>query len=93
MSKRNWKILTFRMLRSLGLLCKKPRPVRLVPRVQSTVYPVVSESYIKVQRFGYLYNKKASYKNCMFDPDTETCACGITVDDFGRNGCSKRIKQ
>ena len=91
MRKRNWKIIMFRVLRSIGILCKKPRTIKLVPRVQSTVYPSYTDSFIKVQRFAYLNNKRNSYENCQFDAETETCMCGYSVDEFGGNGCSKRI--
>ena len=93
MSNRSLKVFVARLLRDLGFVTKNPKPVKLTPRVQSTAYPAQHESFIKVQRFAYLYNKRNSFKNCQFDPETETCPCGMSVDDFGRSGCSKRTNK
>lgn len=94
MMKRNWKIQVFLVLRKWGMLCKKPqepKPQRL--RVKSTVYPPSNVSFTQQQRFSYLNNKKSSYKNCKFNPENESCECGVTLDGFGARGCSEKNKK
>ena len=95
MMKRNWKIQLFLILRKWGMLCKPPQEHKYEKRlkIKSTIYPPENVSFIQQQRFSYLNNKKSSYKNCKFNPETETCECGVTLDIFGAKGCSEKNKK
>jgi hypothetical protein len=93
MMKKNWKIKVFLALRKCGMLCKKPKEKNYGLKIRSTVYPPNPVSFTQQQRFTYLNNKKSSYKNCKFDPETEFCECGVTLDNFGERGCNEKNKK
>jgi len=81
-------------LRKNGWLCKlsTPTPQKRL-RISHTVYPDNSMSIIDTEIYHYLQNKKSSFKNCLFDAMTRSCACGVVLDNFGIKGCpNKSIK-
>lgn len=80
----------FRLLRRMGMLCKKPTEPKARLRIARTVYPDNRMSPIDIERAIWVENKKKALKNCSFDTTTGTCKCGIkSVDDFAIKKCKK----
>lgn len=80
----------FRLLRRMGMLCKKPVEPKKRLRIARTVYPEHRVSSIDAERAVWVENKKRALNNCMFNTDTGKCKCGIkSVDDFAIKGCKK----
>jgi hypothetical protein len=89
--KRNLSTKFLLALRHLGMLCKKPVPVKPVIKISHTVLPDGYISPIDSARHVWLENKKSGIKNCEFDIDAGRCErCGLTVDGFSRGECTKR---
>ena len=93
MRKRNLKTKVLIGMRHMGMLCRAPKPEKTGLRIERTVYPDNRLTPIDSEVYVYLETKKRSYKNCKFDPETRTCPCGVTLDNFGAYGCPDKNKK
>ena len=93
MRKRNLKTKVLIGMRHMGMLCRAPKPEKTGLRIERTVYPDNRLTPIDSEVYVYLITKKQSYKNCEFNPETRTCQCGITLDNFGAYGCPNKNKK
>lgn len=93
MRKRNLKTKMLIAMRHLGMVCRAPKPEKTGLRIERTVYPDNRLTPIDSEVYVYLETKKQSYKNCKFDPETRTCQCGVTLDNFGAYGCPDKNKK
>ena len=93
MRKRNLKTKMLIVMRRFGMVCRAPKPEKTGLRIERTVYPDNRLTPIDSEVYVYLETKKRSYKNCKFNPETRTCPCGVTLDNFGAYGCPEKNKK
>jgi len=84
---RNFKTSMLLLLRKLGMLCKKPQPVKRL-RISRTVCPDRNTD-IQSQQHVWVETKKTTRQSCKFDSTTMSCVCGIaSVEEFAQK-CKK----
>lgn len=106
MTKNSFKVKFLSWMRSMGMLCRKPSQPKHRIRIQKTVNvdgtvthhetlrsQPLTETNIKTARHIWIESKKAAASQCKFDSVSETCTCGIDIDDFAITGCTKNKKK
>lgn len=106
MTKNSFKVKFLSWLRTMGMICRKPVPASPRIRIQKTVNvdgtvtqhgtlrsQPLSENNIATARHIWIEAKKAAASNCKFDSVSETCVCGVDIDDFAVTGCIKNRKK
>jgi len=84
---RNFTTHTLLLLRKLGMLCKKPQPIKRL-RISRTVWPD-RDSDIDSQRHVWVETKKTTRQSCKFDLTTASCVCGVNSIEQFNTSCKK----
>jgi hypothetical protein len=84
---RNFTTNTLLLLRKLGLLCKKPQPIKRL-RISHTIWPDRT-SDIDSERHVWVETKKTTRKSCQFDLSTASCVCGVSSIEQFNLSCKK----
>lgn len=84
---RNFTTHVFLLLRKLGLLCKKPQPIKRL-RIARTIWPDRTGD-IDSERHVWVETKKITRKSCQFDLSTASCVCGVSSIEQFNNSCKK----